>query len=233
MRGLYTFVAVLASLFAVAQHVPFKELIGDFNPAQHPGFVKIDAQYTEKSDIYLRKEAYAAFVNMAKAAGEAGFTLSILSATRNFSYQKGIWERKWEQPKYMGWSAIDRSKDILKFSAMPGSSRHHWGTDIDLNALDNRWFESGEGKRLYEWLYAHAPNYGFHQVYTSKSNGRTGYEEEKWHWSYLPLAEHFLQQYNLELTNQSLGKFKGSETAVELKIVENYVNGIHPSTQKK
>lgn len=233
MRGLYVFVALFASLFTVAQHVPVNELIGDFNPAEHPGFVRIEGQYTEKRDIYLRKEAYTAFVNMAQAAGEAGFTLNVVSATRNFSYQKGIWERKWEQPKYMGWSAIDRSKDILKFSAMPGSSRHHWGTDLDLNSLDNGWFESGEGKRLYEWLCSHASTYGFHQVYTSKSDGRTGYEEEKWHWSYMPLAEQFLQQYNQAMTNQTLGPFKGSETAVELKIVEKYVNGIHPSVTTK
>lgn len=233
MRGsLFVWFLFWMSL-AQAQVLPVTELIGDFNPAGHPAFVEIASNYTDKSSIYLRQEAYTAFVQMAGAAKQAGFKLKIISATRNFSYQKSIWERKWEQPKYMGWSALERSKDILKYSSMPGSSRHHWGTDIDLNALDNAWFETGEGKRLYAWLCANAPSYGFYQVYTSKATGRTGYEEEKWHWSYMPLAERYLQQYNTLIDNHMLGNFKGSETAVELKIVERYVNGIHPSSKTK
>lgn len=225
--------AFLTGCVAYAQEIPVNELIGDFDPSKHPGFVTIDAKYTNKQGIRMRKEAYAAFVRMAEAAKKDGVSLKIISATRNFAYQKNIWERKWDQPKYMGWSAIDRAQDILKYSAMPGSSRHHWGTDIDLNALNNEWFEAGEGKRVYDWLVTNAPKFGFHQVYTSKSEGRTGYEEEKWHWSYMPLAAHFLDCYNRNISNQLQGRFKGSETASELKIVERYVNGIHPSTPKK
>lgn len=233
MKGHLLLLCILFAARALGQSIPVNELTGQFDPSTHPDFVRIDAKYTDKQGIYLRKQAYTAFLELAEAAQQAGFSLKILSATRNFNYQKGIWERKWEQPKYMGWSALERSKDILKYSSMPGSSRHHWGTDIDLNALDNAWFESGEGKRLYAWLCTNAPRYGFHQVYTAKSEGRTGYEEEKWHWSYMPLAAAYLEAFNQHIQNQDLGDFKGSETAIELKIVERYVNGIHPSPKTK
>ncbi|NJK84501.1 MAG: M15 family metallopeptidase [Saprospiraceae bacterium] len=41
----------------------------------------------------------------------------------------------------------ERALKILKYSSMPGTSRHHWGTDIDLNSFSNSYFEQGEGKK--------------------------------------------------------------------------------------
>ena len=84
---------------------------------------------------------------MKAAAQQAGIQLIIRSATRNFEYQRGIWERKWKRPQYMGWQAIDKARDILTYSAMPGASRHHWGTDIDLNSFENDWFDRRRGRR--------------------------------------------------------------------------------------
>ena len=100
-----------------------EELLGKFIPAKHDGFQLIDSKYTVKSDIYLRKEAYDAFKRMHEAALKDGITLTILSATRNFDAQKGIWERKWKRPQYEGKTDLERITDILKFSSMPGTSR--------------------------------------------------------------------------------------------------------------
>ncbi len=64
---------------------------------------------------------------------------------------------------------------------MPGA-RHHWGTDFDLNALNNAYFNTKDGKRIYDWLTQHAAEFGFCQPYTAKGgpDGRPiGYEEEK------------------------------------------------------
>jgi zinc D-Ala-D-Ala carboxypeptidase len=202
------------------------ELLGKINAAVHPEFVQIEAKYTSKTEIYLRKEAYQSFVRMHKAAAEAGIQLTIISATRSFSYQKSIWENKWDRPKYMGWKKIDVAKDILKYSSMPGSSRHHWGTDIDLNSLDNAWFDSARGKKMYDWMCENAAKYGFKQVYTSKENGRQGYNEEKWHWSYMPIAAPMLDAYNKQIKSAEIADFKGSTLADSLQIIQKYVNGI-------
>ena len=203
-----------------------KELLGQFDPSSHPDFEKIHSDYTNKPSIYLRKKAYSAFKDMFYDAKLCGIDLKIISATRNFNYQKGIWERKWKRTKYMGWQKADKALDILKYSSMPGTSRHHWGTDIDLNDLNNSYFETGEGQIIYQWLRLHAKDYGFEQVYTSKDQGRTGYQEEKWHWSYLPLSSIYLQEYNRLITSEDINNFNGSEVAGEIQAIEKYVNGI-------
>lgn len=122
--------------------------------------------------------------------------------------------------------ASEKLISILEFSAMPATSRHHWGTEVDLNTLENSYFEEGTGKAEYEWLLKHAADFGFYQVYTAQNSGRTGYREEKWHWSYLPLAAQFLAEYNSLVTYRQICDFHGSELAAEHAIIPNYVNGI-------
>ena len=70
-------------------------LMGKFDPSKHKSFSKIEAAFTKKEAIYMRTDAYEAFKEMAKSAQEVGITFNIISATRPFYYQKGIWERKW------------------------------------------------------------------------------------------------------------------------------------------
>lgn len=198
-------------------------LMGKFDPAKHADFCKIGVKYATKPDMYLRKETYEAFVKMAEAAQKDGVKLNILSATRNFEYQKRIWDIKFERLKDK--TAWSRVKKILQYSAMPGSSRHHWGTDIDLNNLENAHFEKGEGKKIYEWLSKNAASYGFCQPYTA---GRaTGYKEEKWHWSYTPLSKDFTAIAGKYLKNDMIIGFKGAETASQIDIVNNYILGIN------
>lgn len=199
-------------------------LIGKINYAEDERFVKIDPRLTNK-ETYLRKEVYEAFLAMNEQAKRDGIELIILSGARNFNHQKYLWENKWNSKTHL--KAYDRALDILRYSSMPMSSRHHWGTDIDLKNLNNAYFESGEGLKIYEWLQNNAHNYGFCQVYTDKNiNNRTGYEMERWHWSYMPLAKRLLECYNEEVSPEDFSGFKGSETAEGIGIIKRYVNGI-------
>jgi D-alanyl-D-alanine carboxypeptidase len=203
------------------------DLLGKFDPASHPDFVIIDKKHTPKAGIYMRKETYEAYKRMHQAAAKDGLQLVIISATRNFNYQKGIWERKWGDDKLKGKSDLERSESILHYSSMPGTSRHHWGTDLDFNSVSPSYFTSGKGKELYNWLVKNAGDYGFAQTYTSKNTGRTGYNEEVWHWSYMPLSKVMLEQYNRLITYDDLSGYKGSNTAKTLNVIEMYVNGIN------
>ena len=211
---------------------PKAELLGQFEPAGHPAFERVPKAWTDKDNIYLRRDALAAYGQMRKSAEADGIRLLVRSATRNYSYQKGIWERKWERPKYMGWQAVDKAKDIMTYSAMPGASRHHWGTEVDLNAFENDWFTSGEGAVVYAWLQQHAAEYGFHQVYDDKSTGRTGYELERWHWSYLPISGPMLVAFNATISPQDLSQsnFSGSDSADSLNVLTQFVNGVNLPT---
>jgi hypothetical protein len=85
------------------------------------------------------------------------------------------------------------------------------------------------GAKEYQWLKENAKKYGFHQVYTSKKNGRTGYNMEKWHWSYMSLAKKYLEYYNTKISYEDITDFEGSELAEELNIVKYFVNGISNS----
>jgi len=216
------------SLNAPAQKGPSEEiskdfLLGKLNYRQEIDFLKIDNEHTSRA-LYLNKETYSAFVKMFRAAKADGIELKIVSGARNFEHQKAIWERKWRNNKDL--DPLSRSRKILEFSSMPATSRHHWGTDIDLNNLENSYFEEGKGKAEYEWLVKNAPRFGFFQVYTSKDSGRTGYSEEKWHWSYLPLARHYLQAYNETIQYSDITGFEGAHLAEAQEMIANYVNGI-------
>ena len=210
-------------------------LLGKFDPASDARFTKLRPEHTSGAATggYLRKETYDAFVTMADVAKKEGVFLKIISATRNFESQKQIWENKWNGKVRVEGKDLstlknkeERARIILRYSSMPGSSRHHWGTDMDLNSLENSYFASGDGLKTYQWLTSHASEYGFCQPYTSKKTGRTGYEEEKWHWSYLPLSKPLLDAYIKIIHNDDITGFKGCETAAAVKIVEEYVRGI-------
>lgn len=200
---------------------------GNFDPAQDSVFTLIDTSKADRGGLYLRKDAYRAYLAMDSAAREEGISLQIRSATRNFDYQKSIWERKWKEGTNP--DPVERALKILRYSSMPGSSRHHWGTDIDLNNFSNQYFESGEGLILYEWLQENGPKYGFRQPYTTKGEDRPeGYNEEKWHWSFYPVSDILTRFAAENLKNEMIEGFLGAETAQKIDIVQKYVLGLNP-----
>jgi len=214
-----------------------KYLTGKFIPEKHDLFIEVDTKYASRSGMLLRKEAFSSFVKMWEAAKQDSINLVIVSATRNFDYQKRIWEQKWDGSTTLsdGTKASDindqkeRALKILLYSSMPGTSRHHWGSDIDLNNFNNEWFETGVGHNIYSWLVANAPDYGFCQVYTEKGSGRPdGYEEEKWHWSYLPISKPLTNFAKEALSDDMISGFFGAAVALDIEVVNKYVLGIDP-----
>lgn len=201
-------------------------LLGQFDPLTHPDFEAVGKPYAKRPGMILRKETLAAFQKMHAAAQKDGIVLEIISSTRNFEQQKKIWEGKWTRFAKDAPDPEARALKILEYSSMPGSSRHHWGTDIDLNDLNNATFEAGgKYEKTYQWLVAHAHEYGFCQPYTA---GRPhGYHEEKWHWTYTPLSKNLLQQYKENIQDVDIQGFKGAELATKIQIVRHYVLGIN------
>ena len=212
-------------------------LMGKFDPAKHPDFVSVEIKYSDGRPFFLRNEAYESFKKMWAAAKADGIELKIISATRNFYRQKSIWEAKWTGARKIenGANAAVKYPDpktralkILEYSSMPGTSRHHWGTDLDINDLDNYTFEHGNGKKVYDWMTANAARFGFCQPYSPKDEKRPdGYNEEKWHWSYIPVARHLTDMAEARLKNEMIGGFKGEEAAVTIDVVKKYVLGIN------
>jgi len=209
-----------------------KQLVGKITYNKDKNFSAVEEAYCTKP-TYLLKEVYDNFKKMHEAAKKEGVKLVIVSGTRNFEEQKSIWNRKF-QANIKTLDTISCIKKILLFSSMPSTSRHHWGTDIDLINLNNSYFEKGQGLKEYTWLKNNASKFGFCQVYDDKKQtNRTGYELEKWHWSYLPTAKLFLKQYKEKITYKDINNFIGSSYASNKKIdmIHNFVAGISKDCQ--
>ena len=148
--------------------------------------------------IRLEVNTYKAFKKMEAAAKRDGIYLKIVSAYRGFERQKLIWNNKYE--KFTNDFSLEPEKaisEIIRFSTVPGTSRHHWGTDIDIidgnfpdeeNVLVSEKFEKdGLFYKLKNWLDNNSENFGFYLTYTNDKN-RKGFEFEPWHYSYKPIS---------------------------------------------
>ena len=148
--------------------------------------------------IRLEVNTYKAFKKMEAAAKRDGIYLKIVSAYRGFERQKLIWNNKYE--KFTNDFSLEPEKaisEIIRFSTVPGTSRHHWGTDIDIidgnfpdeeNVLVSEKFEKdGLFYKVKKWLDNNSENFGFYLTYTNDKN-RKGFEFEPWHYSYKPVS---------------------------------------------
>ncbi|MBN2434302.1 MAG: M15 family metallopeptidase [Spirochaetes bacterium] len=216
-------------------------LSGKFNPSTHSQFVNLDDLNieTDGRKHYLRRSTAVALKKMVVAfkKDNPNIRLYVTSSTRNFNYQKAIWDAKFNGSRKVDGKALNKTEPnhlkraltILQYSSMPGTSRHHWGTDLDFNSLVNSYYENGEGLIIYNWLKKNAPDFGFYQPYTA--GRKQGYNEEKWHWSYLPESSIYLRRWMKIFGNDTSffskeGSFGGSEYADRLAPI--YVMGINP-----
>ena len=154
--------------------------------------------------INLREEAYESFLEMKKAAYTDGFDIKMVSSYRDYYHQQRIWERKYLNYTEEGMFPLEAIDKIIEYSTIPGTSRHHWGTDIDIidgnikvtgGVLDPDKFEAGgpyEGFKA--WLDENSTKYGFYLVYTDNPR-RRGFKYEPWHYSYAAISIPMLTEY--------------------------------------
>jgi D-alanyl-D-alanine carboxypeptidase len=201
-------------------------LTGHYDYTTDTAFIKVDSRYANRG-IFLQKTTYRAYIKMYAAALKDGVELSIMSGTRSFDDQHYKWESEWNSAQFAEIkNTATKAEKLLRWWSMPGTSRHHWGTDIDLVHIKPAWYQAAEGKKMYEWLVKNASKYGFYQPFNA---GRaSGYQEEKWHWSYLPLSKIYLNEYTKQVTCKDILGFDGCSAAKELNVLNNWVLGINP-----
>mgnify|MGYP000270447945 CR=1 FL=1 len=160
--------------------------------------------YLNDSGI-IHKLAYRSFIKMRESALNDGINIQIVSGFRSFDRQLQIWNNKYRSYRSQGLSDDLIIKKITAYSTIPGTSRHHWGTDIDIidrnvNVPENNllaeanYHGNGVFCKLNEWMQNYAQDFGFHLVYTDNYH-RTGFNYEPWHYSYLPLSKTYLHHY--------------------------------------
>lgn len=230
MRKFYfilLFFSFVVSLNTESLNDDFYIVIGKFDVKKQKNFVSLkNYQIPVKGkDLYLQFEVANAlrkmYLDFKKEHPKIEFWIS--SATRTYWDQKRIWEHKWINLGNM--PSLEKTKKILEFSSMPGTSRHHWGTDFDINILENSYYEKGDGKILWDWLHKNAENYGFCMPYNE--NRKQGYNVEKWHWSYKPLALQYQKKWNKYFEHNKIQNldFVGSENFNQFASI--YVNSIN------
>jgi len=205
-------------------------LLGMIDPSTRDDFCRLD-RYNTHNRMFVHRDVYAPLIALLDAAKRDNINLYVISAFRSFDLQRQIWNRKLAQRGVSNYHALSPSqkyqhiKSVLNYSAMPGSSRHHWGTDIDFCSVSNSFGKSQTGKRYFNWLTENAPKYGFFQAYNP---GRDkGHKNEYWHWSYAPLASKILLAYTASISEEDFSGFSGSNLAGDIDIVQNYVSSVN------
>lgn len=195
--------AVLPQFAFQSSNLSYEELIGKGNPKLYG------------NGFQLRKEAYDAFMNMKSAALKDDISIEVVSSYRNFDHQNRIWERKYKNLTQQGLSPEKAIEKIIEYSTIPGTSRHHWGTDMDIidanvpqpkNVLSPSHFEGkGSYVKLKKWMDDHSKDYGFYLVYTNTPE-RKGFKYEPWHYSFKSLSCDYLHDYRQLNLKDILGK---------------------------
>ncbi len=219
-----------SSFTVPARYLTKEYLLGKINQRQDSDFMNVLPEHTPYK-VHLLRETYEAFIKMYEAAKKEGVELRIISAARTYDDQCNHWNAKWKKLSSKDELDTDLKKTLylLNYCALPGISRHHWGTEIDLNSLQLAYFETKTGKKVYEWLQKNANSFGFYQPYTPRDapNREKGFCEEKWHWSYRPLSGAFLVKYKELITANDITGFAGDNTVKNLNLDE-WINSINP-----
>jgi len=172
----------------------------------------------------VHRDVVAPLLAMRAAASGDGIDLVPVSGFRDFDRQLLIWNGKFhgERPALdRNGCAIDlislipaqRVDAILWWSALPGASRHHWGTELDVidraalpeparpELVAREYAAGGVFARLNDWLDAEAHRFGFFRPYATD---RGGVSPEPWHLSHAGLAQAALQSLTVEVLHAAL-----------------------------
>jgi LAS superfamily LD-carboxypeptidase LdcB len=173
----------------------------------------------------LHPEAAKAFLGLRAAAMQSDIDLVPVSTFRNFQHQLTIWNDKFNGRRALldaaghpldaaAMNEQERVGAILLWSALPGASRHHWGTEIDVidraalpqgaraQLIPLEYASGGIFERLGAWLHGHCEGYGFFLPY---DRDRGGVRPEPWHLSYAPVSSTALPALTVEVLAGALG----------------------------
>ena len=179
---------------------------------------------------HVHGEAARPLADLRERGRACGFELQVVSGHRSFARQQEIWNAKAR--------GGDRPFSILRYSAFPGASRHHWGTDVDV--VDARALEPGQRVELtpaevardgpfgpiHDWLDGEidrGQSCGFYRPY---GEDRGGVAPERWHLSYAPLATTLAQEYSLDVFLELL-EMRESQGTLLLSTVKAQAHDIY------
>jgi LAS superfamily LD-carboxypeptidase LdcB len=170
--------------------------------------------------MWAHQRAVSAFTALSGRAATAGFDMRVASAFRSYDRQLDIVNAKWlghrpvlnDEGLDLHRAAVsdaDWLAAILRFSALPGTSRHHWGTDFDIwdrstvtddyapQLLASEYQSDGVFAEMNAWLDDQISADNAEGFYKPYDVDRGGVAPEPWHISYRPVAEGYHRQLSL------------------------------------
>jgi LAS superfamily LD-carboxypeptidase LdcB len=191
----------------------------------------------------LETKTQGALKKMQNAALKEGIKIEVASGYRSFDRQRQIWNGKYQRYKAQGLSPDAIFDKIVEYSTVPGTSRHHWGTDMDLidgNAkysgsvlVTDKFHGDGPFCKLKDWMDENSSKFGFELVYTMNEN-RTGFEYEPWHYSYAPVSKKYYSDYLKEIdfinflrSQKIMGMDQISDQRLQ-RYYKEHVQGVNP-----
>ena len=194
------------------------------NDGELTGQVRTHIETVPDPECALHAHVVAPFLNLRRAALADGFELTPQSSFRDFSRQLTLWNGKFSGQRPMvdasgqpvdvrELSPLERVKAILLWSALPGASRHHWGTDVDLidaratppayrvQLTPEEFVRGGPFAPLGEWLETNAARFGFFRPFRGVLSG---VRPEPWHFSFAPVAENARRALSPAVLNRAI-----------------------------
>jgi LAS superfamily LD-carboxypeptidase LdcB len=172
----------------------------------------------------IHADALEPFLAMKADALRGGIDIAITSGFRDFEAQQRIWNLKWSgaRPLYdesgntrdhASLAPAEIVEAILCWSALPGGSRHHWGTEIDVvdraampegyrvQLLPSETVPGGVFHLLHHWLDSNLERYGFFRPYKTY---RGGVHPEAWHLSFAPVSVDALEALTPQIVAEAV-----------------------------
>ena len=192
----------------------------------------VERAVSSSSNLLVHRAVVEPLAALCEQAAQQGFDLRLCSSFRSFDRQLKIWNDKisglrpvfddsgapLDLTQLSEWQQVQA---VMRWSALPGASRHHWGTDFDIYdaaAVDARYQiqlvpEEVEGSGvfapLHDWLDTSVlagsvlAGSGFYRPYAQDHGGIA---PERWHISYRPVADSYAAQLTVEVLAERLAR---------------------------
>ena len=197
-----------------------------------------DTHLTDIQNHRLHSAIISDFLALQSAAQKAGFELTIASSFRDFNRQSIIWNNKFlgirpvfnkqqEIADLSDLSDIDKCIAIMLYSALPGASRHHLGTDLDvfdkaavnddykLQLTPDEYQQGGPFAPLSNWLDDNLGKFGFYRPY---QHDLGGVAPELWHISHIEQSQLLVNRLSEQVLFECIKK---SELQGKQAILDN------------
>lgn len=200
--------------------------------------------FEESTNRYFHKDIYQDYLKLKSKASKEGIELYVLSSFRSFEAQLKIWNLKAsgqrqlldDQGNPLDYNQLSPTEvlfSILRWSALPGASRHHWGTDIDfydkstcpvdyqVQLVPEEYNEGGYFYNFRNWFDKSLDQDNGHGFFRPYQIDKGGVAPEMWHLSHKEVSQELLAAYSIDLFKEHIDSLEQEEFLLLNEVKDN------------